>query len=54
MHEIRKRVLWICASILAAERLTKIEPGKQNALLADVTQDAVLKAARIIRQIYAR
>ncbi len=54
MDEGRKRVLWICASILAAERLSVIEDAKKDALQTEITQDAICKAERIMRQIDAR
>lgn len=54
MDEARKKTLWVCASILAAPRLAALEDGKQAALQAEITQDAISKAERIIRQIDLR
>jgi hypothetical protein len=51
MDEGRKRVLWICATILAGPQLQASEDGKNSAVRASVTQDAIAKAERIIRQI---
>jgi hypothetical protein len=54
MDEARKKTLWVCASILAAPRLAALEDGKQDALQSAITQDAICKAERIMRQIDAR
>jgi hypothetical protein len=54
MDEGRKRVLWICATILAAPKLADMKDGEKAALQADVTSDAISKAERIMRQIDAR
>lgn len=54
MDESRKKTLWVCASILAAPRLATLEDGKQDALQSAITQDAICKAERIIRQIDLR
>jgi hypothetical protein len=54
MDEGRKRVLWICAAILAAPRLTDLEDGKNDAAQAHIRQDAIQKAKRIMRQIDAQ
>jgi hypothetical protein len=54
MDEGRKRALWICAAILAERRLSALEDGKSAALQAEVTQDAISKAERIMRQIDVR
>jgi hypothetical protein len=40
-----KRVLWICASILAGLKLAEIKAAKK-----EVTYDAILKAERIMGQ----
>jgi hypothetical protein len=54
MDEGRKRVLWICATILAAPRLRDLEDGKNPSAQTQITQDAILKAERIMRQIDLR
>jgi hypothetical protein len=54
MDEGRKRVLWICASILAAPKLRDLEDGKNPPAQTQITQDAILKAERIMRQIDLR
>ncbi len=54
MDEGRKRTLWVCATILAAPRLAMLEDGKSAALQTEITQDAICKAERIIRQIDLR
>jgi hypothetical protein len=54
MDEVRKRVLWICATILAGPKLTELEDGKNDSAQAQITQDAILKAERIMRQIHLR
>jgi hypothetical protein len=54
MEEGRKRALWIYASVLAEGRLSAIEHRKGAALQAEITQDAIQKAERIMRQIDAR
>jgi hypothetical protein len=54
MDETRKKTLWVCASILAAPRLAALEDGKQDALQAEITKDAIAKAERIMRQIDLR
>jgi hypothetical protein len=54
MDEERKLVLWICAAVLAAPRLTELEDGKNDSAQAHITQDAILKAERIMRQIDLR
>jgi hypothetical protein len=53
MDEGRKCVLWICASMLAAAKLSAIEDGKQDAQQTQITYDAILKAERIINRIDA-
>jgi hypothetical protein len=47
MDEGRKRVLWICAAILAGPKLTDMEDAKNDSAQAHITQDAILKAERI-------
>jgi hypothetical protein len=54
MDESRKKTLWVCAAILAAPRLATLEDGKQDALQAEITQDAICKAEQIMRQIDSR
>ena len=54
MDEGRKRTLWICATILCERRLSTLENGKSAALQTEITQDAIAKAERIMRQIDAR
>jgi hypothetical protein len=54
MDEARKKTLWVCATILAAPKLADLEDGKSAALQAEITQDAICKAERIIRQIDSR
>jgi hypothetical protein len=54
MDEGRKRVLWICAAMLAAPRLAELEDGKNDSTQANITNDAILKAERIMRQIDKR
>ena len=54
MDEARKKTLWVCATILTAPKLADLEDGKSAALQAEITQDAICKAERIIRQIDAR
>jgi hypothetical protein len=54
MDEARKKTLWVSATILAAPRLAALEDGKSAALQTEITQDAIAKAERIIRQIDAR
>jgi hypothetical protein len=54
MDEGRKRVLWICAAILAGPKLTELEDGKNASAQANITNDAILKAERIMRQIDKR
>ena len=54
MDEGRKRVLWICATILAAPKLRALEDGKNPSAQAQITNDAILKAERIMKQIDAR
>jgi uncharacterized protein YbaP (TraB family) len=54
MDELRKKTLWVCASILAAPKLADLQDGKSAALQTDLTQDAITKAERIMRQIDAR
>ena len=54
MDEARKKTLWVCATILAAPRLATLEDGKSAALQTEITQDAICKAERIIRQIDLR
>jgi hypothetical protein len=54
MDEGRKRVLWICASILAAPRLSELKDGERAALQTEINYEAILKAERIIRQIDLR
>jgi hypothetical protein len=46
--------LWIYATILPGERSSAIEDGKSAALQTEITQDAISKAARIMRQIDTR
>jgi hypothetical protein len=54
MDEGRKRVLWICASILAAPRLRDLEDGKNPTAQGQINQDAIAKAERIMKQIDLR
>ena len=54
MDEARKKTLWVCATILAAPKLADLQDGKNAALQSEITQDAIQKAERIIRQIDAR
>jgi hypothetical protein len=54
MDEARKKTLWVCASILAASKLADLQDGKSAAVQTEITQDAVCKAERILRQIDAR
>jgi hypothetical protein len=54
MDEGRKRVLWICAAILAGPKLAELEDGKNDSAQAHITQDAIQKAERIMRQIDKR
>jgi len=54
MDEARKKTLWVCATILAASKLADLQDGKSSALQTEITQDAIAKAERIIRQIDAR
>ena len=54
MDEGRKRMLCICAAILSERRLSALEDGKSAALQTEITQDAIQKAERIMRQIDAR
>jgi hypothetical protein len=54
MDEARKKTLWVCATILAAPLLAALEDGKTAAIQTEITQDAINKAERIIRQIDAR
>ncbi len=54
MDEARKKTLWVCAAILAAPRLATLEDGKSAALQTEITQDAIAKAERILRQIDLR
>jgi hypothetical protein len=52
MREGRKRVLWICATILAARKLAQYDrpcPGIEAAI-----EDAVIMAERIIKRIDSR
>lgn len=51
MDEGRKRVLWICATILAAPRLASLERDKTEALQVDIIYDAIVKAEAIINSI---
>lgn len=51
MDEGRKRVLWICATILAAPRLAGLERDKTQSLQVEVIYDALLKAEAIINTI---
>ena len=53
MDEGRKRTLCICATILSERRLSTLEDGNSAALQTEITQDAVAKAERIMRQIDA-
>ena len=54
MDEGRKRVLWICATILAAPKLRDLEDGKNPSAQTHINTGAILKAERIIKQIDAR
>jgi hypothetical protein len=54
MDESRKKTLWVCAAILSSPRLAGLEDGKSAVLQTEITQDAIQKAERIIRQIDAR
>ena len=54
MDESRKKTLWVCAAILAAPKLADLQDGKSAALQTEITQDAINKAERIMRQIDAR
>jgi len=54
MDESRKKVLWICAAILAAPRLVEMKDGQNSAAQAGVTMDAIQKAERIMQQIDCR
>jgi hypothetical protein len=54
MDETRKKTLWVCASILAAPKLADLQDGKSAARQTEITQDAINKAERIMRQIDAR
>ncbi len=45
--------LCICAAILSERRLSALEDGKSAALQTEITQDAICKAERIMRQIDA-
>ena len=54
MDETRKKTLWVCATILAAPKLADLQDGKNAAQQSEITQDAIQKAERIIRQIDAR
>ena len=54
MDDGRKRTLCICATILSERRLSTLEDGKSAALQTEITQDAIAKAERIMRQIDAR
>lgn len=51
MDEGRKRVLWICATILAAPRLASLERDKNPSLQVDIIYDAIVKAEAIINSI---
>jgi hypothetical protein len=51
VSEGRKRVLWICATILAARKLAQIE--KPSPALESCIQDAISKAEKIMRKIDA-
>ncbi len=53
MDEGRKRTLRVCAAILSERRLSTLEDGKSAALQTEITQDAICKAERIMRQIDA-
>ena len=53
MDEGRKRTLRVCAAILSERRLSTLEDGKSAALQTEITQDAICKAERIMRQIHA-
>jgi hypothetical protein len=54
MDEARNKTLWVCTTILAAPRLAALEDGKTAAIQTEITQDAINKAERIIRQIDLR
>jgi hypothetical protein len=47
-------VLWICAAILAGSKLAELEDGKNDSAQAHITQDAIQKPERIMRQIDKR
>src|SRR6266436_8079222 len=51
MDEGRKRTLCVCAAILSERHLSALEDGKSAAPQAEITQDAICKAERIMRQI---
>jgi hypothetical protein len=50
MDEGRKRVLWTCASILAAPKLSELKDGEKAALQTEVNYEAILKAEQIIQR----
>jgi hypothetical protein len=54
MDEARKKTLWVCAAILAASKLADLQDGKSAAVQTEITQNAICKAERILRQIDAR
>ena len=54
MDEGRKGTLSSCAAILSERRLSALEDGKSAALQTEMTQDAISKAERIMRQLDAR
>jgi hypothetical protein len=54
MDEGRKRTLCICATILSERRQSALEDGKSAALQTEMTQDAISKTERIMRQLDAR
>lgn len=54
MDESRKKVLWICATILATPHLAELKDGVNDVAQKDIAQDAIQKAERIMRQIDCR
>jgi hypothetical protein len=50
MDEGRKRVLWTCASMLAAPKLSELKGGEKAALQTEVNYEAILKAEQIIQR----
>lgn len=48
MDEGRKRILWMCATILAAPKLSDLKDREKAALRTEVTYDAISKGESII------